>query len=505
MINKKKYIFFSLKKMYLLLFIFILFITIGYSALNTELNIAGVATVEGFAIDIDFTNCSLISTENGGYEEYNCSIGENFFIAGVTLPNLDSTVTYELTITNFVNIALVLRKIANRTFNNSNMEYVLTNLEVKDMIPGISNTTFEITFKYKDEVTSLPSKQTLGCQLEFLYDKQVSTLTRASTEDYNTPYFNSLVLKKEIESISFINGIDPPYDAIDSFDLSNNSDGTVIGWYTDSDSNGLYEFYIGGINGVEANSNTSYLFYDLINLKEIDLTYFYITSSSVFTRMFGNCSSLVSLDVTSFNTSNAKNMAFMFSGMTCLTEIDLSSFDTRNVENMRNMFENCTSLVSLDISNFDTKNVTLMRNMFQNVSSLTSLDLSHFNTEEVTNMAYMFNGMTNLVSIDISNFDTKKVENMRNLFAANSSIVNIDMSSFETPILTVLSAIFQDCDSLQILDLRLADFSNATSFNNIFKNVNSISTVYVNQINYNILQSWSSVPNIVKNSLIVVS
>ena len=47
-----------------------------------------------------------------------------------------------------------------------------------------------------------------------------------------------------------------------------------------------------------------------------------------------------------------------------ITEINLSNFNTSIVTNMNSMFNGCSSLSSLDLSNFNTSIVTNMGHMF---------------------------------------------------------------------------------------------------------------------------------------------
>ena len=47
----------------------------------------------------------------------------------------------------------------------------------------------------------------------------------------------------------------------------------------------------------------------------------------------------------------------MFYNCMNLTEINISGFDTRNVEDFSYMFYRCKSLIKLDIRNFDTSNI----------------------------------------------------------------------------------------------------------------------------------------------------
>ncbi|MCD8028082.1 MAG: DUF285 domain-containing protein [Erysipelotrichaceae bacterium] len=101
----------------------------------------------------------------------------------------------------------------------------------------------------------------------------------------------------------------------------------------------MYDIYIVGEGGVDANSNSSYLFYGFENCTSIN---------------FNDC----------FCTSNTTDMSHMFSYCLWLSDIDLSSFDTSNVNYMNGMFSYCRALTEIDLSNFDMSNVEDDEDMF---------------------------------------------------------------------------------------------------------------------------------------------
>ena len=101
---------------------------------------------------------------------------------------------------------------------------------------------------------------------------------------------------------------------------------------------------------------------------------------------------------------------FLFSELSNVTEIDMSGIDASGMKDMSLMFSDCFRLKSLDLSNWNTSKVTDMSEMFEGCSDLTSLDLSGFDTSGVTNMSGMFYACFSLKSLDQSSFNTSKVE-----------------------------------------------------------------------------------------------
>ncbi len=165
-------------------------------------------------------------------------------------------------------------------------------------------------------------------------------------------YLRSNVVKNKIESIKFQKGQVPTSGIIEQFDASEAEDSSIIGYYTDEDSNDMYELTFVSETNIEANQNSSYLFFYLSSVKEI---------------VFDN-----------FDTSKVTDMYCMFYDCSSLISLDVSKFDTRNVVKMSSMFLNCRSLITIYVSEYNettgkgwtTKNVTDSDNMFTGATKL---------------------------------------------------------------------------------------------------------------------------------------
>ena len=262
-------------------------------------------------------------------------------------------------------------------------------------------------------------------------------------------YLRSNVAKDKIESIKFQKGQVPTSGIIEQFDASEAEDSSIIGYYTDEDSNDMYELIFVSNTNIEANTNSSYLFYDLRNLKEIAFDNFDTSQVTNMYWMFSRSRSLTSLDLSKFDTSQVTNMDSMFWECKSLTSLDLSNFDTSQVTSMYFMFSQCNRLTSLDLSKFNTSQVTDMYGMFYECSRLTSLDLSNFDTSQVTSMEYMFSECSRLTSLDVSKFDTSQVTNMGDMFYECSSLTSLDVSKFNTSQVTDMRFMFYDCINLK--------------------------------------------------------
>ena len=129
-------------------------------------------------------------------------------------------------------------------------------------------------------------------------------------------FFGTDVLRKDIEELTFSSNDKVPEEAVQSFDLSEKQNKSVMAWYTDKDKNGLYEMTIGQDKGVVANSNSAYLCCDVGQVDGIENLY----------------------------TTGVKDMSYMFFQYRAdapfeKAVLDLGdNFDTSTVENMDGMF-----------------------------------------------------------------------------------------------------------------------------------------------------------------------
>ena len=498
--------------LFLLFTCFTLCLSVGYAALNSDLKISGEASFR-VESDIRITDVSLYETTNLGLENYKSKYSKDTITIGAKLTQVNSTTSYKVKVQNSGTVAMWIDSIEEEAKNNSNTEYVLEGIGLKELISPGEEKEFIIKIKYKDSITILPDNTNLDTILKFNFIKPESILVNGnygSVGSYpETKVFDGPIMKKEIESIEFRPMLDVIDDAIGSWDASYDKNGTVIASYKDSDGNGLYELYIGGIGKVYFNKNSSYLFRYFTNLKTIDLSYVDTSNTTGMAELFSNCGNLTSVDMSSFDTSNVVNMNNMFyacpkllsvnltsfdtsnvtgmEGMFCLcsklNKLDLSNFNTSKVTSMKYMFYNCFNLSDINLSNFDTLNVENMMYMFQNCRNLMNIDVSSFDTSNVTNMVSMFNYCSQLKSLNLSNFNTSKVENMESMFIDCSSLVNLDISSFNTAKVTNMQNMFNRCYLLENISLLNFDTSSVTDMSSMFTSCKSLTELNLQSFN----------------------
>ena len=282
-------------------------------------------------------------------------------------------------------------------------------------------------------------------------------------------YLRSNVVKNKIESIKFVKGQVPTAGIIEQFDASEAEDSSIIGYYTDEDSNDMYELTFVSEKNIEANQNSSYLFYYLSNVKEIAFDNFDTSQVTNMGSMFEACKSLTSLDVSKFDTSQVTDMSYMFGEGEALEALDVSKLNTNQVINMDGMFHHCKNLISLDVSEFDTSHVTDMSGMFNHCENLTSLDVSKFDTSQVKSMRWMFGNCESLTNLDVRKFDTSQVINMKAMFQACRKLIELNISNFNTSQVTNMSYMFCNCSSLR--SIYVSEYNETTGNGWTTKNV----------------------------------
>ncbi len=238
--------------------------------------------------------------------------------------------------------------------------------------------------------------------------KMKAYVTQAELDDENfTPPqtdFHTDAYRSKITSITTKKDNIVPATAVESWDISEAQDGSVMAYVEDDGSgNSTYKLTIGGKGGIIANESMIVYFAGFSEMTSIDLSSLDTSEVTNMAIMFNACSGLTSLDLSSFDTSNVTMMEWMFTGCSSLTSLDVSSFDTSNVTSMTEMFAACSSLTSLDLSNFDTSRVTDMNGMFALCKNINNLDLTSFNTSNVKDMNKMFAESLNLSTINVSN------------------------------------------------------------------------------------------------------
>lgn len=133
--------------------ILVLTLSIGFSAFGNELYINDLSLRVITKADIRLSGMRTISVFNGASSSYD-DYSFDEVTSGITLPNKNSSITYEISITNFGNTEMGIYDILNLP---DNLTYTLDDYKIGDMLCNKNNDcslgivkTFYLTIGYKD-------------------------------------------------------------------------------------------------------------------------------------------------------------------------------------------------------------------------------------------------------------------------------------------------------------------------------------------------------------------
>ena len=442
----------------------LLIMAVGYAAFRTQLNIKGTSNITSewkvliTNIQSQVINGTPTDAETPNHTETTANFSTNLYSPG-------DKMRYTVTVENRGSIDAVLKTIEKTDSSNEAIIFTINGIEQGDTLKAKGTTTFTVDVEYNSEVQIQPSNLTSNLEITLDYVQAGTTdegeVLPAETNLMRSYMANSQLdyhsdeYREKITSIEVLNNKNVPSEAVQSWDVSERQDESVMAWIVnDTENEGYYKLYIGGDGGVVANPNSSYLFDGFTNVKEI---------------IFND----------NFDTTKVTNMQCMIRKNPNLTSLDLSSFNTSNVTNMGGMISENSALETVNLSGFDTSNVTTMAWMFNLCTNLTNLDLSSFNTSKVTNMAGMFAGAGKLISINFGNdFYTNKVKDMSLMFVNCVKLNSLDLSTFYTDNVTNMKQMFNNCLELRELDLSSFDTRKVTDMSLMFSGDNQLTTIY---------------------------
>ena len=235
------------------------------------------------------------------------------------------------------------------------------------------------------------SKITISKSMDGTVNEKLEPIIKSYASNVQDDFRNPNYISK-ITSIVTKDNIEIPSYVVDSWDVSEAGDGSVIA-YIENDGSGGYKLTIGGEGGIIANPDSSYLFgghgndnMRFANVETIDLTYLDTSRVTNMSRMFSYGSYSI---VTSNNsklhtiifgdkwdTSQVTNMDSMFLGQEQLTNLDLNTWNTDQVIDIESMFAGCKNLIRLNMRNatFNATNYLLMFNAVPNGITITVKD-----------------------------------------------------------------------------------------------------------------------------------
>lgn len=409
----------------------------------------GIKNIDGLHTNLSYELIDYSLKDKLCDENNKCNLGSvaTFYIK-IKYNNFDSTNTiYSM------NLNFVFEQVFNITYegitNNNYPTTIMLNEELNvtftEDIPKVipySNGNKLTNYSYSNTTKNLVINE-ITSDVNIVYkEKTYMTLLSEGT------YFKSDEYISNVKKIYFVNYIDEEEHLVE-WDLSEDGDGSIIGWIDNSTN---YNLYIGSDWNIYS-KDLSKAFYNMTSVTNIYFDNLNTSDCTSMYYMFHSAKSLIEVDLNNFNTSKVTDMGRMFQDCNALLELELSSFDTHNVIQMYSMFYNCQSMKTLDISMFNTSNVKNISYMFANCVSLTSVDLSNFNTSKVTNMHGLFAYCTALQNINLDNFNTSNVTDMAYMFYSVKE-TSLDLSSFNTSKVTDMNRMFRACPNLENIYVR---------------------------------------------------
>ena len=228
---------------------------------------------------------------------------------------------------------------------------------------------------------------------------------------------------------------------------------------------------------------TNFMFYDCVDIIEIDFSNFDGSKVTNMTYMFGRCTSLKFVDLSNFNGSLAQDTILMFFKCTSLQSVNLTNFDISRAVNISKMFSECTSLIALDLSAINANEIREMTYVFHNCKSLSVIDLTNFNTSKARNMSYMFYGCKSLPYLNLSSFDTSQVIDMQGMFYKCSILNNLDLSNFDTSRVINMGNMFYFCEQLNNLNISNFITSQVKNMTGLFSGCYKLESLNLSNFN----------------------
>lgn len=412
-----------------LTFVLIILTTFSYSALSTRFQVIIDVQFRADA-NIRITDILLDSTSNGGLISFDSNYTKNTITSGFKLPNLNSTVSYNVTITNKGNIDQAIYNITTISSSNNNIYYLIDDKPINEVLPMIvplgTSKTIKITYKttspfsntetivnnfefkkvyyvdynlkggsytndqndlkngqikYEDVPLTLTNEKPTKSKYVFIGWTDEQNGTTVKYQSGSTYTLNENKIMYAVWKTGEATFIDGPSFNIKIKQLANPSVDNIDVNYNDTNITSIVRANSlpNGFTPTEANivstSNSDipiYAWYDNHTL------YYYTLAdnpymNAVASRMFNHLSNVTSIALDTINTSRTTNMSYLFSYNSYLSSLDLSTFNTNNVTNMSSLLNSCTSLTELDLSKINMSNVTSTAYMMYNMTSLRQL------------------------------------------------------------------------------------------------------------------------------------
>ena len=197
---------YGLKACVLVILSIVIFLTIGFAQFTTQLGIYGISAIVRVHKDVRIGGISLSNATNDGishYEEYNVKD----IYSSVTLPNANSTITYDVRVLNLGNVEMGILNISGLP---NNLTYSISNYNLEEPLCDDNDSTqcklgvektLHITIGYKENGFD---ENNITYPLDLTFDfKRIYTITyNGFTSTTGLP---TVILEDDAKSITFNN------------------------------------------------------------------------------------------------------------------------------------------------------------------------------------------------------------------------------------------------------------------------------------------------------------
>lgn len=145
----------------------LLFMSIGFSALQQTLYVSGTAKVDLPEYSIYISSITNSDKENNAYQNADPTFTNTVATTYSTLPNLNSSIVYKVTITNngktdaFLDYTVLVS-------DNNQMKYKIKGINNGDVVKSRSSVDVYIIFEYWDDVSSI-TNNSIASSIEFQF------------------------------------------------------------------------------------------------------------------------------------------------------------------------------------------------------------------------------------------------------------------------------------------------------------------------------------------------
>ena len=528
-----------------ILFVLLLFISVAYAYLNSNLSIAGIAGINNARWSVYFDN---INIDDGSVDTISKAAvindDKDEVSYNITLNVPGDYYEFTVDVVNDGSIDAMIESVTtkiNGSSTNTLPEYIkysttyIDGIEIKNnhRLNAGNVETYLVRVEYDSNIdaSQLPDDDvTLNMSFEVNYVQatdEAIDLNSANrlklVSDYVKPsdsFLDGPITRENIEDIKFVSNNQVSSNAIGSFDVSEKNNGSIMAWYTDVDGDGLYEVKIGSSDGyVLTNTNSQFLFMNCINVTNIDFSNFSTRGTTnmggMFSSLYINVNNgttesyymkLPTLDLSHFNTSEVVDMNDMFRGCTSLTTLDISSFDTRLVKDMSGMFATSYNTGTVyDMENNPDSSSSSGTLQFMKLEQIIGIENLHTDSVETIGFVSMFGGCNKLEELDLSKWKTSNVTNMSAMFSACTKLKKLYLGNWDTSKVTNMTAMFSGCINLEDLNISSFNTSKLTTMTLMFSGCRKLTNLDLSHFDFSKVTNMSNAFGQLNRSTINVS